>query len=733
MDIALTLLTIGINTLLAITVYIRSKKSSVTKLFFAMAMMINIWVASNLLTNHNYFGELTINDVANRLAYVSGFATVVIGVVFSFAFPTVRKVTALDRLQFYVVGVPITLLSFTTFIAGTVSFDIHGAPQFVAGPGLWLYALAFLLFVAILARNLRGAISKERGIKKRQAILVLVAFSSSALIGLFCNAILPLFANTWISTRLGPLVVVGMVGIIAYSIVKHGLFDIRAAVVRSTMYVLLIATLAGLYLGVAYVVSHLFFTTSSELGVSLNPINIGLALLLALTFQPIKNFFDRLTDRVFYRGSYDSDIFIAKIGKIVTSTAQLDELLSQALQTITSTLKASGGTFIVYRDHHEDALQGMYKHTDFTEEEYSALRTISSVHSPEIIITGTLSDEVKGAKSKLYNMLARKKIAVVLPLVSASEVIGYLLLNDQLAGNYSERDIHALETIVDELVIAIMNARSVQVVRDLNTHLEERISHATKELRRTNERLLELDVTKDEFLSMASHQLRTPLTSVKGYISMVLEGDAGAISPAQRQLLEEAYTSSERMVHLIGDFLNVSRLQTGKFIIDTKKCDLAQITQQEVDGMQQIAATHSIVVKFKRPARFPELYLDEGKIRQVIMNFLDNAIYYSPEGKQIIVKLAIEDGEAVLRVVDTGLGVPAAAAKKLFTKFYRADNARRQRPDGTGIGLYLAKKVIDGHYGNIVFTSEEGKGSTFGFRLPIKKLSHPPKPQVVEG
>ena len=79
------------------------------------------------------------------------------------------------------------------------------------------------------------------------------------------------------------------------------------------------------------------------------------------------------------------------------------------------------------------------------------------------------------------------------------------------------------------------------------------------------------------------------------------------------------------------------------------------------------------------------------------------------------------------------LADPAAAAKKLFTKFYRADNARRQRPDGTGIGLYLAKKVIDGHHGNIVFTSEEGKGSTFGFRLPIKKLSHPPKPQVVEG
>jgi signal transduction histidine kinase len=114
------------------------------------------------------------------------------------------------------------------------------------------------------------------------------------------------------------------------------------------------------------------------------------------------------------------------------------------------------------------------------------------------------------------------------------------------------------------------------------------------------------------------------------------------------------------------------------------------------------------------------------------MNFIDNAIYYSPDGRLIKVTLTVEDGDAVLRVVDQGMGVPAEVQSRLFTKFFRAENARKQRPDGTGIGLYLAKQIIDGHRGALVFESTLGKGSTFGFRLPIKRLSRPPKPTEEE-
>lgn len=135
-------------------------------------------------------------------------------------------------------------------------------------------------------------------------------------------------------------------------------------------------------------------------------------------------------------------------------------------------------------------------------------------------------------------------------------------MGEHLSGNYTKRDLNVLSTINNELIIAIQNAVSLHEVWELNATLQQRINVATKELRSSNAQPRPFDEVKDEFMSMASHQLRTPLTSVKGYISMVLEGDAGKISTQQQKLLVEAYKSSERMVGLIADFLNVSRLQT---------------------------------------------------------------------------------------------------------------------------------------------------------------------------
>ncbi len=200
---------------------------------------------------------------------------------------------------------------------------------------------------------------------------------------------------------------------------------------------------------------------------------------------------------------------------------------------------------------------------------------------------------------------------------------------------------------------------------------------------------------------------------------MVLDGDAGDITPQQEKLLKEAFVSSERMVRLISDFLNVSRLQTGKFIIERKPTNLADLVRDEVESITSMAATRDIQLSYKGPKHFPILQLDEDKIRQVVMNFIDNAIYYSRAHSTIVVHLTKDEKVATLEVHDHGIGVPKESLDKLFTKFFRAENARRQRPDGTGVGLYLAKRVINEHGGELIVESTEGKGSVFGFRLPL--------------
>ena len=221
------------------------------------------------------------------------------------------------------------------------------------------------------------------------------------------------------------------------------------------------------------------------------------------------------------------------------------------------------------------------------------------------------------------------KMSMFVPLFRRDSLLGYIFIGDSVARMRSKNHMKLMDSVADEISIAIQNAVSMHAVRELNATLQQKISDATRELKASNAQLQRLDTAKDEFVSMASHQLRTPLTSVKGYISMVLEGDAGPVSDAQKQLLEQAFLSSERMVRLIADFLNVSRLQTGKFIVDAHPVDLAKVVSQELDSLKTNAASRGLTFRYTPPKKLAMITLDEDKIRQVIMNFCDNALYYS--------------------------------------------------------------------------------------------------------
>ncbi|MEK7153165.1 MAG: HAMP domain-containing sensor histidine kinase, partial [Patescibacteria group bacterium] len=202
------------------------------------------------------------------------------------------------------------------------------------------------------------------------------------------------------------------------------------------------------------------------------------------------------------------------------------------------------------------------------------------------------------------------------------------------------------------------------------------------------------------------------------------------LSPLQRKLLSQAFISSQRMVYLISDLLNVSRLRTGKFIIEPIPTNLATIIKDEVEQLQETAKGRNLELAYEKPEHSPSFMLDETKLRQVIMNFIDNAIYYTPSGGHITVNLADKPLSIEFTVVDDGIGVPKHEQHHLFTKFFRAHNAKRARPDGTGLGLFMAKKVVIAQGGAVIFKSQEGKGSTFGFSFAKDRLvTVPPTPR----
>ena len=302
-----------------------------------------------------------------------------------------------------------------------------------------------------------------------------------------------------------------------------------------------------------------------------------------------------------------------------------------------------------------------------------------------------------------------------------NEMRGAVLLGPKLNGQrFYIDELSAIRKSFLEIQLAMQNVFRVQKLVAFNQTLEDKIVIATKQLRRTNDKLKALDEAKDEFISMASHQLRTPLTSIKGYISLILDGDMGNVPAKQKKMLQEAFSSSQRMVYLISDLLNVSRLKTGKFLIEPSDVFLPDVVEDEIDQVKEMADVKSIKIHYDKPKTFTHIELDDMKIRQVIMNFIDNAIHYTQEGGDITVSLEETSASLTFKVIDTGIGVPASEQHHLFTKFYRAGNARKARPDGTGLGLFMAKKVIAASGGAIIFSSQESKGSTFGFSFPKK-------------
>ncbi len=690
----------------AVVIFINDARSTLFRLYFLFGIFSALWMSVNAVVAS---GPLQLSlDAQFQFAHL----ITPLALATSLMFYLFLRYFTQKKLGSISVVIALPSIAISAFAFTNLNIYLDHNMVITLGPLYPAYLIVLLVNLSLVFYSLYTA--RVTDINTRMQLRYLKLGAITAVVPtLAFGAILPIFSNSDLS-NIGPLFSVSFLIFAGVAIVKHHLFDIKLAAVRGVAYILSLLTLSAVYYILAYGLS--VFALGSQAMTATSPVNVILALILAFLFQPIKLFFDRATNNIFYRENYNSEEFFAELSNILSSTVDLRGLLERVTLEIAQTVKSSQAYFFLYLDGSSDHYMsvGTHRHTRLPYHDARQLDKFIADQPGGVILTDALTD-----MPDIRRLLVSYRIAVIVPLKSSAGVIGYLLLGEHLSGNYTKRDLNVLSTISSELVIAIQNALSLHEVKELNATLQQRIDVATKELRSSNAQLKHLDEVKDEFMSMASHQLRTPLTSVKGYLSMVLEGDAGDISPQQRKLLVEAYNSSERMVHLIADFLNVSRLQTGKFMIDKQATDLTRIIRQETASLKLIAESRQVKLKHVIPRGSLVVYADEAKVREVVMNFIDNAIFYSKAGSTVTVTLERDHDDALLAVTDQGIGVPEADQARLFNRFFRAANARKQRPDGTGVGLYLARKVITAHGGSVLFHSVEGQGSTFGFRLPV--------------
>lgn len=229
---------------------------------------------------------------------------------------------------------------------------------------------------------------------------------------------------------------------------------------------------------------------------------------------------------------------------------------------------------------------------------------------------------------------------------------------------------------------------------------------------------------KSEFISIVAHQLRTPLSAIKWVIKMVLDGDAGELTNEQRELLNKGYLSNERIIRLVNDLLNVSRIEEGKFGFNFEPADFQEVLNVAISNVDSLVTKNHQELMIKKPSQLPKIFLDKERMIMVMQNLLSNAIKYTPEHGKIEIVIEVDKQFLHVKIKDQGVGIPAADQSKIFSKFFRAANVVKLETEGTGLGLFMVKNIIEKHNGQISLKSEEGKGTEVSFFIPINKATN---------
>jgi len=275
------------------------------------------------------------------------------------------------------------------------------------------------------------------------------------------------------------------------------------------------------------------------------------------------------------------------------------------------------------------------------------------------------------------------------------KIVGMIVLGNKVSGDpYSEQDIDLLTNLSNQASIALQNAKLYDQVQDLSQNLQEKVDFQTKELREAYEELQKLNRAKSEFISIASHQLRTPLTAIKGYISMMIEESYGKPPEKMRKPLENIYLSNERLIKLVNDLLSVSRIESGRIKIKLEKVSIDEIIVSLIEELKGLAREKDLYLKFEKPEKpLPEISVDEERIRQVILNLIENAIRYTNKGS-ITISAKKSDSKIQISIKDTGEGISKEEIPYLFESFSRGSAGTRFWTEGAGLGLYVAKKFV---------------------------------------
>lgn len=696
------------NIILAVVAYLNNKKSATNILFSILA------IAFAGVALGTYFATNT-NNPAQAIFWVRVnmfFASIVISTLFLFMHTFPKDKISLKK-PYLITSILWT--SFLAFLCMTplVFREAKFEPNLVTvpGPGIALFGLSLFTNMPLAFFFLIKKYLKSQGFARAQFQFLALGLitSFSVLSGLNFLAVVLLNNTSFVNFGISSVLI--FIGATAYAIVKHRLMDVRLLVARAVAFLGVVILIAGIYTAAVFGLGYFFlpvkFTQPQLLVV------ITFALVVALSFQTILRFFKQITDKIFFKEDYDDNELITKLSHIMAQTLDLNILLEKIAKVIMDEVKVTKLAIILSDDESVEDIHNFGFNDDIFRKKVILKNLFTK--NKFLVFEDLENDEEKF----LFRDL---NISVCIPLSVKGREIGLLLLGEKASGDiYSSKDFNVFHILEPELAIAIENAEDYQKIKRFNITLREEVDLATAKLQTANNRLKQLDKLKDDFVSVASHELRTPMTAIKSYLWVALNQHYKELSEDMQRYLNRAYISVERLINLVNDMLNISRIEGGRIALRLADTDLAQLSREVYDEVLAKANEKNIDIVIVQK-NVPKVLCDKDKIHEVLLNLIGNSLKFTKSGGTISLDFRVDNPFVTISVTDTGVGISPENLKKLFAKFGRLENSyvAIAESGGTGLGLYISRALVELHKGKIEAHSQGlDKGSTFSFTLPI--------------
>jgi signal transduction histidine kinase len=327
------------------------------------------------------------------------------------------------------------------------------------------------------------------------------------------------------------------------------------------------------------------------------------------------------------------------------------------------------------------------------------------------------------AKEKIIQIFESEHF-ILAPILGQTESIGFVFVGNRYnAPAVTQGDEELITILAGQIGQSIENALLFDKVFRSSQELELKVADRTKQLASALQKVNDISRKKSEFISAVSHELRTPLTSIKGYAAILIAGKIGELPIAVKERLVKINSHSDNLVGLINNLLDIARIESGRQEMKYAVYKVKNIVDNVADLLAPQITAKGVKLQLRLPPQVEEIYADSSQVERVFINLLSNAIKFTPPSGTITVEIApaLDGGFAVFSVSDTGIGIPASDIQKLFSEFFRVDNEINQNVKGTGLGLVLAKNIVQAHHGKMWVQSKVGAGTTFYFTLPASQ------------